>query len=108
MTFNEYQQQALKTAIYPQNYKIVYPSIGLSGETGEVSEKIKKVLRDNNGNFSKDKCQEIAKELGDCLWYIANLSSDIGYSLDDIAEMNINKIISRQQNNQIHGNGDDR
>lgn len=108
MTFNEYQQQALKTAIYPQNYKIVYPSIGLSGETGEVSEKIKKVLRDNNGNFSKDKCQEIAKELGDCLWYISAMANDIGYTLDEIAEMNINKIVIRQQNNQIHGNGDDR
>ena len=108
MTFNEYQEKSLITAIYPTNYKIVYPVLALNGEAGEVAEKIKKVLRDNNGNFSKDKCQEIAKELGDCLWYISAIANDIGYSLDEIAEMNINKIVNRQQNNQIHGNGDDR
>ena len=73
-----------------------------------VAEKVKKVLRDNNGVFTDEKRQEIAKELGDCLWYVSVMASDIGYSLEDIGKMNIDKLRSRQQRNMIHGNGDNR
>ena len=92
----------------PKEYAIVFPALGLNGEAGEVAEKVKKVLRDNEGAFTEEKRQEIAKELGDCLWYVSAMSNDIGYSLEEIGEMNINKLCSRQQRNMIHGNGDNR
>lgn len=105
---NDYQQSALVTATFTDDLKIIYPALGLNGEAGEVAEKVKKVLRDNNGEFSKEKCTEIAKELGDCLWYVAVMADSIGYSLQEIAQMNIEKLRSRQQRNKIHGNGDNR
>lgn len=67
MTLNEYQQKALETAVYPQNYKIVYPALGMNGEAGEVADKVKKVIRDGCGDFSDEKKREIAKEIGDVL-----------------------------------------
>lgn len=106
LTLNEYQKMALETAIYPQ--PIIYPTLGLTGEAGEVSDKVKKVLRDNNSVFTDEKKEEIAKEIGDVLWYVAALSHDIGYSLDDIARMNLSKLRSRQQRGKLHGSGDER
>lgn len=106
MTLNEYQQKALETAIYPT--PIVYPALGLCGESGEVADKVKKVLRDNNSEFTDEKKTEIAKEIGDVLWYCATLSNDLGYTLDDIAEMNYQKLHSRQMRGKIGGSGDNR
>ena len=108
MTLNEYQQKALETAIYPQEYKVIYPSLGLAGESGEVADKVKKVLRDNQCVFTEEKKKDIAKELGDVLWYIANLSNDIGYTLEEIAQMNYDKLSSRKERGMLHGNGDNR
>ena len=108
MTLNEYQSKALETAIYPKEYKVVYPALGLTGEAGEVSDKVKKVIRDNNGVFSDDKKLEIAKELGDVLWYIATMANDLGYSLEMIGDMNYDKLKSRQERGRINGNGDNR
>lgn len=107
-TINEYQQAALSTAIYPEKLKIVYPVLGLTGEAGEVSDKIKKVLRDNNGEFSEEKRIEIAKEIGDVAWYMATLSNDLGYTLEEIFNMNIQKLQSRKERNVLNGNGDNR
>lgn len=108
MTLNEYQNLALETAIYPRKYKIIYPALGITGEAGECSDKIKKVIRDNNGEFTEEKKQEIAKEIGDVLWYCATLANDIGYSLDEIANLNIEKLQSRKVRNKINGSGDNR
>lgn len=108
MTFNEYKNEAIKTAIYPQNYKIIYPTLGMCGECGEVAEKIKKVIRDKQGIFDADKTKEIEKELGDVLWYIANICNDLNIDFDNVAQNNINKINARVQNNTLHGNGDNR
>jgi NTP pyrophosphatase (non-canonical NTP hydrolase) len=108
MEFNAYQEIAKSTAIYPKEYNIIYPTLGLSGEAGEVSEKVKKVLRDENGIFTNQKRQEIAKELGDVLWYIANIASDFNISLCDIAQLNIEKLMSRQKRNKLQGSGDER
>jgi len=108
MTLNDYQSKALETASYPQECKIIYPTLGLTGEAGEVSEKIKKVIRDNNKIFSDERKKEIAKEIGDVLWYCAVLSYDLGYTLDDIAQMNYEKLKSRKERNMINGNGDNR
>lgn len=108
MELNEYQKLALETAIYPQEQKVIYPTLGLTGEAGEVSDKVKKVLRDNNGIFSEERKLEIAKELGDVAWYLAVCSNDLGFSLEEICKMNYEKLKSRKERGKINGNGDNR
>lgn len=108
MTLNQYQEEALKTAIYPEDKKIIYPTLGLTGEAGEVAEKVKKVIRDNNQEFTDEKKRQIALEISDVLWYCATLSHDLGYTLEEIGQMNVDKLASRQQRNKIGGSGDER
>lgn len=109
MTLNEYQQAARQTAVYPEDLRVVYPVIGLAGETGEVAEKVKKILRDRQRDFTADDVRHaLAKELGDVLWYLAATAGDLGITLDEIATINIDKLRSRQERNQLHGQGDDR
>ena len=108
MTLDEYQNHALETAIYPKQYKIIYPALGITGEAGECSDKVKKVIRDNNGEFTYDRKREIAKEIGDVLWYCATLAHDIGYTLNEVGEMNVEKLNSRKERNKINGSGDNR
>jgi NTP pyrophosphatase (non-canonical NTP hydrolase) len=108
MDFNKYQILSRKTAIYPKSAKIIYPALGLCGEAGEVAEKVKKVIRDNNSNFDNPSIGEIMKELGDVLWYVANLASDLGLPLDEIAKLNIKKLALRQKENKLRGSGDNR
>lgn len=108
MDMNHYQKVARRTAIYPQAHLIIYPVLGLVGEAGEVAEKCKKVLRDNNGVFTKERIDTLKKEMGDVLWYLANLATDLGLSLADVAQMNLDKLAARQENNRLHGDGDDR
>lgn len=103
MTFNEYQKMARSTAIYPRDRAIVYPALGLTGEAGEVAEKVKKWIRD--GNLDKE---AIAKELGDVLWYIAALSGDLSIDMDEIALRNIQKLQDRASRGKIQGSGDNR
>ena len=106
--FDEYQKVARSSAIYPMNMPVIYPALGLAGETGEVLDKIKKIYRDNNMEFDKEHRTAIAKELGDVLWYLTNLAEDLGFNLSDVAQMNADKIESRKERNVIHGEGDDR
>ena len=108
MNFDEYQEQARATAIYDKKYAILYPTLGIAGESGEVAEKIKKVYRDNDGVVSEEKKKEITKELGDILWYIANLASDLNISLELIAFTNIEKLNSRKERGVLQGSGDNR
>ena len=103
---NEYQQRALETAIYTEDKKIIYPTLGLTGEAGEVADKVKKVLRDNNQVFDDERRKAIALELSDVMWYCATLANDLGYTLQEIAEMNYEKLSSRQKRGKINGNGD--
>jgi NTP pyrophosphatase (non-canonical NTP hydrolase) len=108
MTLNEYQEAALVTAIYPDDKRIIYPTLGMTGEAGEVADKVKKVIRDNNEEFTDEKKREIAKEIGDVLWYCATLARDIDFKLEDIARMNIEKLASRQARGRLSGSGDNR
>ena len=109
LDFNLYQKQARKTAIYPNlGNNFVYPTLGLAGEAGEVAEKIKKVLRDKNGHIDKNMRQKLKKELGDVLWYLANLATEIDLSLEEIAAANLKKLTSRKKRGKIHGSGDNR
>jgi NTP pyrophosphatase (non-canonical NTP hydrolase) len=103
MTLKQYQDRARVTAIYPKAQSIIYPALGLAGEAGEVAEKIKKWIRD--GNLDRD---AIAKELGDVLWYIAAMATDLDLDLDRIADMNIQKLADREMRGKIRGSGDDR
>lgn len=103
MTFEDYQAEASKTAIYPEQYKIIYPALGLTGEAGEVAEKVKKWIRD--GALDKE---AVKKELGDVMWYLAALSSDLGVNLNDVATANLEKLRSRQARQKLSGSGDDR
>lgn len=108
MTLNEYQQKALETAIYSKDYAVIYPALGMCGEAGEVADKVKKIIRDNNQEFSPEKKIEIAKEIGDVLWYCATLAKDLGFTLEEIGEMNYEKLHSRQLRGKLGGNGDNR
>ena len=105
-TMNEYQKKALETAIYEM--PIIYPALGLCGESGEVADKVKKIIRDCNGEFTEEKKLEIAKEIGDVLWYCATLANDLGFNLDTIAQMNYDKLKSRQMRGKLNGSGDNR
>ena len=109
MEFNDYQTEARKTAMYPNlGGNFIYPTLGLAGEAGEVAEKIKKVIRDANGVVSEEKKGELSKELGDVLWYVANLAEELSLSLDDIAKRNLEKLKSRQERGKLKGEGDNR
>ena len=109
MEFNQYQEEARKSAIYPnKGNNFIYPTLGLAGETGEVAEKIKKIIRDSDGIVSEEKKAELAKELGDVLWYISNLAEELGLKLEDVAKGNIEKLRSRLERGKVHGNGDNR
>jgi NTP pyrophosphatase (non-canonical NTP hydrolase) len=108
VNFSDYQKQAVQTAIYGAGHKIVYPALGLANEAGEVLGKIKKVLRDKDGEFDEEASQKIGDEIGDVLWYIAALARDLDLDLEDIARNNINKLLDRQARNVISGSGDNR
>lgn len=108
MNLNEYQLAALETAIYPEDKRIIYPALGMCGEAGEVADKVKKIIRDNEQQFSEDKKLAIAMEVGDVLWYCATMAHDLGYSLEQIAQMNIYKLKSRKERGKIGGSGDNR
>ena len=103
-----YQKVALTTAIYPREQAIIYPTLGLTGEAGEVANKVKKIIRDGSNTNDDNLVSEIKSEIGDCLWYIAVLANDFNIKLSDIASANIEKLALRKQNNTIHGSGDNR
>ena len=101
-----YQKVALTTAIYPREQAIIYPTLGLTGEAGEVANKVKKIIRDGSNKNDDSMVSEIKSEIGDCLWYIAVLASDFNIKLSDIASSNLEKLANRKKNNTIHGSGD--
>ena len=103
-----YQQVAKTTAIYPREQAIIYPTLGLTGEAGEVANKVKKIIRDDGNKINESLVQEISAEIGDCLWYISVLASDIGLELSDIAVNNTVKLKDRMNRGVIGGNGDKR
>ena len=109
MDFDNYQIEARKTAIYPNKDKnFIYPTLGLVGESGEVAEKVKKVLRDKNGAFDFESKSAIKKELGDVLWYLSNLCNELDISLTEVAKENLKKLNLRLSRGKISGSGDDR
>ena len=109
MELNDYQRESRKTALYPDvGSNAIYPTLRLVGEAGEVADKVKKILRDKKGVFDKDSKDAIKFELGDVLWYISQLSSELGYELEEVAHANLQKLNSRKVRGKIQGSGDDR
>ena len=108
MNFSEYQERAMATAIYPSDYKVIYPALGLVGEVGEIANKVKKIIRDDDGKITKERREDLAGEISDTLWYIAALATDLGLNLDDIAKENLEKLASRQERGVLGGSGDTR
>ena len=112
LSLNEYQADAAATMIY--KWKVIYPALGLASEAGEVCDKIKKMIRDQDIRFDgseqlTDKQRaDIIFELGDVLWYVAALSRDLGVSLNELAHMNLEKLKLRQERNKLSGSGDNR
>lgn len=110
MELNEYQKKAISTAVYPKKYKIIYPAMGVGDEAGEVLGKVKKWMRgdDGKGKMSAERKEKITDEMGDVLWYLAVLASDLGVSFDDIAKANVNKLQLRKKKGKLKGDGDKR
>lgn len=109
MDLNQYQTAALKTAIYPSmGDNFAYPALGLVGEAGEVADKLKKVIRDNDGVLTDPVRDAVAKELGDVMWYLAVLAYELDYDLSTIAQNNLDKLASRQERGVLSGSGDNR
>lgn len=110
MTFEEYQAKALTTVLSTgDEFKdLLHWVLGLNGEAGEVAEKLKKIIRDKHSIISEEDKQELAKELGDVMWYIAVFAHDLGVPLETIAQQNLDKLLSRKQRGTLSGNGDNR
>jgi NTP pyrophosphatase (non-canonical NTP hydrolase) len=110
MTLDEYQQQALTTVI-SQNDDLkdtLHWVLGINGEAGEVADKVKKIIRDKDGQISQADKVDLAKEIGDVLWYLAVFAHDLGFSFDEVAQQNLAKLQSRQQRGVLGGSGDNR
>lgn len=108
MHLNEYQNQAMQTAIFPIDQGIEYTTLGLVSEAGEVAGKVKKIIRDKGGVFDEATRKAIADEVGDVLWYVAALSRELGYGLDSIGAQNLNKLSDRKDRGVLGGSGDNR
>lgn len=118
MTIDEYSKKAYATRqhtteltnhVYGDiNGDMIYGILGLVGESGEAADKIKKVIRNNDGVFPEGQKKEIIKELGDVLWYVNTLAIELGSNLDEVAEMNLIKLYDRLERGVIKSSGDNR
>jgi NTP pyrophosphatase (non-canonical NTP hydrolase) len=108
MDLSEYQRLSRRTAEYPREAWLAYPTLGLAGEAGEVAEHAKKAIRDDGGSVNDERKVAMSKELGDVLWYVAQIATELGLDLNEIAEQNLEKLISRQQRGVLSGSGDER
>lgn len=110
MTFKEYQNYSRTTAMYLSLGLPIamYPTLGLAGEAGEIAEKVKKLYRDDGGIVTHERREDICKELGDVLWYLAQIATDLEIDFEDVAKKNIEKLASRKERGVLHGDGDSR
>jgi NTP pyrophosphatase (non-canonical NTP hydrolase) len=108
MTLNDYQKKALSTNINPGIHLFFDRMFGLVGEAGEMADKTKKWIRDDAADWEKLDKEAMASELGDVLWYVATLADTLGYTLDEVAEKNVDKLADRYKRSAIKGSGDKR
>jgi NTP pyrophosphatase (non-canonical NTP hydrolase) len=105
---SEYQRLSRSTARYPRKEALTYPALGLAGEAGEFADHAKKVIRDDGGEVTPQRREAMGKELGDVLWYVAQLASELGLQLEQVAQDNLDKLLSRQRRGVLSGSGDER
>lgn len=111
LTFDNYQAYASETAVYPGKGNllgILYCGLGAAGETGEVANKLKKMMRDNNCVLDDAFRAKIKAEMGGALWYFSQLAKEIGTTLGEIARDNVLELRGRRERGTIHGDGDNR
>ncbi len=108
MDFNEYQKRAYETLIHKDRDNLAYFALGVAGESGEVADKIKKIFRDKGGVMTDEDKKEVAKEMGDVLWYLSQLAQYIGKDFSEIAQINLDKLRDRQERGTLSGSGDNR
>lgn len=112
MKFDEYQEEITQFDFYTpkglNDVGFIEKVLGLTGEAGETADKVKKLLRDKDGELSDEDRNEIAKELGDVIWYVASIARYLNVSFSEVAKMNIDKLASRKKRNKLHGAGDNR
>lgn len=108
MEVGKYQDIIKQTAVYPKEIGLLYCTLGLCGESGEVAEKVKKAYRDSHGNISTELRTSLIKELGDIVWYVTAAANEIGAPLSEVLQVNYDKLIARRATNTLHGNGDNR
>lgn len=129
MQFDEYQQKAKSTAVYREAvehvvrgglegyiakgeivklYNVLYASLGLAGEAGEIANKVKKAIRDHSGALPISMKADLVAELGDVLWYVALLAEELDVTLEFVAERNLKKLSSRKSRGELQGEGDTR
>lgn len=109
MNFNDYQEATKQTAKYPENMALVYLSLGISSEAGEVAGKMKKWIRDGESKMTREEwVQAMSSEIGDVLWYASRLADELGLDLSQIAQENMNKLLDRKARGVIGGSGDNR
>jgi NTP pyrophosphatase (non-canonical NTP hydrolase) len=104
---SDYQRRSRVTAVYPDaGSNLTYPALGLCGEAGEAAEKVKKAIRDDGGELTPERRDALAAELGDELWYVAQLATEAGLELDEVARANLDKLLSRRDRAVLQGSGD--
>ena len=109
MEFSDYQTRSRKTAKYPAiGHGVIYPTLGLTNEAGEVAGKVKKIFRDKGGVIGETEREALKGELGDVLWYLAQVCTELDLSLEEVAQGNLEKLYSRLERGKIGGDGDNR
>ncbi len=109
MTLDDYQTKSRKTAVYPDLGKnIIYPTLGFVGEAGELADKVKKIFRDDGGKIRPEIKEAITNEIGDVLWYMAQLCTELNIKMSQVVDKNLVKLQGRLKRNTIHGSGDER
>lgn len=111
MDFDEYEKLASRTAIFNDSqrlYRLYDLGLGIAGESGELVEKLKKIIRDDDGKVTEERREALKKEIGDVLWYLSQLSSALGFKFSEAAEANVKKLEDRYARDMIKGSGDNR
>lgn len=107
VNFDIYQQHSRKTwNLVQMDHPIVYPTLGLVNEAGEVAGKIKKIFRDKGGRIGEEERQALKSELGDVLWYLAQICTELDLTLEEVAAYNLEKLFDRLERGVIRGDGD--
>lgn len=107
-TFEQFQRDTQKTAMYPRHRGIYYTTLGLAGEAGEVANKVKKIIRDDGDVLTSKRKEDLKQEIGDVLWYVSQLCSELELDMADVALSNISKLANRKEKDKIQGEGDNR